>query len=169
MLISISRPGLWLSDFEFNFRGQCCKVWLHHQLVSETSQVVCSPFYLCFLITESHFSIVSRMLSNLPSQIQQEIEFIRPIVKERFAKMEEYGEEWDDKPVWQTLHYCIWSLPHHLAESQNDALMWLMSEAKGVERSVEGLARRLLLFNFASIHTTYLASGNIPSPPMQQS
>ena len=31
-----------------------------------------------------------------------------------------------------------------------------MSEAKGVERSLEGLARRLLLVNFASIHTTSL-------------
>ena len=46
-----------------------------------------------------HDSIVSRILSNLPSQIQQEIEFIRPMVQERFAKMEEYGEDWDDKPV----------------------------------------------------------------------
>jgi len=80
--------------------------------------------------------IVSRMLSNLPSQIRQEIEFIRPIVEERFAKMEEYGEDWDDKP--------------------NDLLMWLMSEAKGVERSLEGVARRLLLVNFASIHSTSL-------------
>ncbi|KAF8491193.1 cytochrome P450 [Russula emetica] len=69
--------------------------------------------------------IVSRMLSNLPSQIQQEIEFLRPMVEERFAKMEECGEDWDDKP--------------------NDMLMWLMSEAKGVERSLEGVARRLLL------------------------
>jgi hypothetical protein len=43
------------------------------------------------------------MISNLPSQIQQEIEFIRPIVEERFAKMDEYGEDWDDKPVRQTL------------------------------------------------------------------
>ncbi|KAF8489259.1 hypothetical protein F5888DRAFT_1951995 [Russula emetica] len=67
--------------------------------------------------------IVSRMLSNLPSRIQQEIEFIRPMVEERFAKMEEYGEAWDDKP--------------------NDALMWLMSEAKGVERSVEGIRKYL--------------------------
>jgi hypothetical protein len=33
-----------------------------------------------------------------------------------------------------------------------------MSEAKGVERSPEGLARRLLLVNFASIHTTSLVS-----------
>jgi hypothetical protein len=49
-------------------------------------------------IAESHISIVARMLSNLPSQIQQEIEFIKPMVEERFAKMEEYGEEWD-KPV----------------------------------------------------------------------
>ena len=98
MLISISRPGLWLSDSKFNFRGQCCKVRLHHQLVSETSQVVCNHLYPCFVIsTESRFSIVSRMLSNLPSKIQQEIEFIRPMVEERFAKMEEYGEDWDDK------------------------------------------------------------------------
>jgi len=76
---------------------------------------------------------VARMLSNLPSQVRQEIEFIRPMVEERFAKMEEFGEDWD-KP--------------------NDMLMWLMSEAKGVERSVEGLARRLLTVNFAAIHTT---------------
>ncbi|KAI0277137.1 cytochrome P450 [Russula aff. rugulosa BPL654] len=81
--------------------------------------------------------IVSRMLSNLPSQIRQEIEFIRPIVEERFAKMEEYGEDWDDKP--------------------NDMLMWLMSEAKGVEKSLEGVARRLLVVNFAAIHSTSLA------------
>ena len=44
--------------------------------------------------------------------------------------------------------------------------MWLMSEAKGVERSVEGLARRLLLVNFAAIHTTSQASENAGfSPP----
>ncbi|KAI0280024.1 cytochrome P450 [Russula aff. rugulosa BPL654] len=82
--------------------------------------------------------IASRMLSSIPSQIQQEIEFIRPMVQERFAKMEEYGEDWDDKP--------------------NDMLMWLMTEASGVERSVEGFARRLLVTNFAAIHTTSFAS-----------
>ncbi|KAF8488648.1 cytochrome P450 [Russula emetica] len=80
--------------------------------------------------------IVSRMLSNLPSQAQQQIELIRPMVKERLAKMEEYGEHWDDKP--------------------NDMLMWLMSEAKGVERSLEGWARRLLLVNVIGIHSTAL-------------
>ena len=43
------------------------------------------------------------MISNLSSQIQQQIEFIRPMVEERFAKMEEYGEDWDDKPVCRTI------------------------------------------------------------------
>ena len=51
------------------------------------------------------------MLSNLPSQIRQEIEFIRPIVEERFAKMEEYGEDWDEKPVCRTItSECLISL-----------------------------------------------------------
>ena len=39
------------------------------------------------------------MLSNLPSQIQQQIESTRLVFEERFAKMEEYGEQRDDKPV----------------------------------------------------------------------
>jgi cytochrome P450 len=85
--------------------------------------------------------IVARILSNLPSQIRQEMEFIRPMVEERFARMEEFGEDWDDKP--------------------NDMLMWLMSDATGVERSLEGLARRLLVVNFAGIHTTANTFTNI--------
>ena len=55
------------------------------------------------IIAETHFSIVSRLFSSIPSQIQQEIEFIRPVVEERFAKMEEYGDNWDDKPVCHIL------------------------------------------------------------------
>ena len=47
---------------------------------------------------------------------------------------------------------------HRAADSQNDMLMWLMSEAKGAERSLEGVARRLLFINFAAIHTTSSAS-----------
>ncbi len=43
--------------------------------------------------------IVARMLSNLPSQVRQEMEFIRPMVEERFARMEEFGDDWEDKPV----------------------------------------------------------------------
>jgi hypothetical protein len=62
---------------------------------------------------------------------------------------------------------CFLSL--HTDDPQNDMLMWFMSEAKGVERSVEGVARRLLLVNFASIHSTSVASHRLHSPPMMRS
>jgi hypothetical protein len=64
------------------------------------------------------------------------------------------------RPLYRVFHYT--------ADSQNDMLMWLMSEAKGVERSLEGVARRLLAINFVAIHTTSLASGDIPSPFIMQ-
>ena len=115
-------------------------------------------------VTDTHTSIVARMLSNLPSQIRQEIEFIRPMVEERFAKMKEFGEDWD-MPVCVSI--LPWSFSHYCVELQNDMLMWLMSEAKGVERSVEGLARRLLLVNFAAIHTTSQASSCTLLPASQ--
>ena len=51
----------------------------------------------------------------------------------------------------------------HTGDLQNDFLMWMMSEAKGVERSVEGLARRLLTINIAAITLTSLASDDISS------
>ena len=62
-----------------------------------------SLLYSCPIVTEAHFRIVSRMLSDLPYKIQQEIEYLRPIVEERFVKMEEYGDDWNDKPVCQTI------------------------------------------------------------------
>ena len=49
-----------------------------------------------------------------------------------------------------------------MTDSQNDLLMWLMNEAKKVEKSVEGLALRMLTINFSAIQTTSIAS--VPSP-----
>ena len=115
-----------------------------------------------FPVTKSRSSIVFRIVSNLSSKIQQQIEFIRPMVEERFAKMEEYGEDWDDKPVRQTIVSGISLVTISTADPQNDMLMWLMSEAKGVERSVEGIARRLLVVNLAAISSTSTASDDIP-------
>ena len=79
------------------------------------------------------------------------------MVEERFAKIEEFGENWDDKPVRAHISITYIHVIIH-AEKQNDMLMWLMSEAKGVERSLEGLARRLLEINFAAISSTFLVS-----------
>jgi len=85
--------------------------------------------------------VAARYFCNFPSQVRQMMAFIEPTVKERFRKMEELGDTWEDAP--------------------NDMLMWLMKEAKGVERSLEGLARRLLLVNFVSIETTSLSSTQV--------
>ncbi len=105
------------------------------------------------------------MLSNLPSQIQREIEHIRPVVEERIAKMEEYGEGWDDKPVCHT----IFPISNYTADPQNDMLMWFMNETQKADMSVESLARRMLLTNAVAVHTTSSARDGIPSPPMVQS
>jgi hypothetical protein len=94
------------------------------------------------------------MFSKFPSQVRQTREFIEPMVKERFAKMEELGETWEDAPVRNPVP--VEGSVVHEVRKQNDLLMWLMSEAKGVERSPEGLARRLLVLNLASIHSTSL-------------
>ncbi len=56
-----------------------------------------------------------------------------------------------------------------MADPQNDMLMWLMSETQKVNMFVEGLARRMLLTNFAAIHSTSSASDGILSPHMVQS
>ncbi|KAI0245471.1 cytochrome P450 [Lactifluus subvellereus] len=82
-------------------------------------------------------STAARVLCSIPSQVRRATELIGPLVEERLTKMEELGDAWNDAP--------------------NDMLMWLMSEAKGVEKSVEGLVRRMLIVNFASIHTTSFA------------
>jgi hypothetical protein len=52
------------------------------------------------------------------------------------------------------------SKSQYMADSKNDMVMRLMSEAKGVERSLEGWARRLLLVNVIGIHSTALASND---------
>ena len=88
------------------------------------------------------------------------MEFIRPIVEERSAKMKEFGENWDDAPVSQLVLFdfiFIYILMLFMG-AQSDMLMWLMSEAEGVERSLEAWARRLLMLNFASIHSTSMVS-----------
>jgi hypothetical protein len=56
------------------------------------------------------------------------------------------------------LYLSLYNYVIHTTGAQSDMLMWLMSEAKGVERSLEGWARRLLNLNFTSVQTTSLVS-----------
>jgi len=59
------------------------------------------------------------------------------MVEERSAKIEEFGDDWD-KPVCGPI---LTGISLIIRRNQTDMLMWLMSEAKGEERSLEGLAR----------------------------
>ncbi|KAI9511438.1 cytochrome P450 [Russula earlei] len=79
--------------------------------------------------------VVVRVISKLPSQFKLETEFLRPMFEERLAKMKDHSQgDWDDRP--------------------NDLLMWFMNEAKGIEKSLDAVIRRMLAVNFAAIHTT---------------
>jgi len=113
-----------------------CKNRDYYQLVMEFTGDALKVAAILNMCPKILKPIVVRMIANLPSKIRQMVEFIRPLVEERQKKMEEFGETWDDAP--------------------NDMLMWLMYEAKGVEKSPEGLARRLLMANMAALHTTSL-------------
>jgi hypothetical protein len=79
-----------------------CRDYDYQTLNSTFADNVVKFGMIISLFPKSLKPIVSRMISNIPSQIQKEIEFIRPMVEERFAKMKEYGDDWDDKPVCQT-------------------------------------------------------------------
>ena len=78
------------------------------------------------------------------------------MVEERFARMEESDGNWDDKPVRQSASLNANMIVN--AVKQNDYLMWLMNDAQGVERSLGGFARRMLVANFSGIFTTSLVS-----------
>jgi len=65
---------------------------------------------------------------------------LEPMITERFRMLEEYDNDWPDKP--------------------NDMLQWLMDEAHGEARSVRPLVLRLLSVNMAAIHTTSIAFTN---------
>jgi len=113
-----------------------CRDHDYQVLASSTTMNIVYSGIIISMFPKLFKPIVARIFYKHSSQVQQTMEFIRPIVEERFAKMEEFEENWDDAP--------------------NDTLMMLMKEAKGVERSLEGLARRLVAVNFASIFTTSL-------------
>lgn len=48
-----------------------------------------------------------------------------------------------------------------LPDAKNDMLMWLMEEAKGQEKDVWALVSRILVVNFAAIHTSSMVRRSI--------
>ncbi|KAI0654469.1 cytochrome P450 [Cubamyces menziesii] len=78
--------------------------------------------------------IVGRMVGNSKRNLKRAIPHLRPIIEERRRKMAEYGEDWSDKP--------------------NDMLQWILEEAVVRQTSDEAIVQRILLVNFAAIHTS---------------
>jgi len=86
-----------------------------------------------------HFIV--RFLRKVPAGINRAIKHLEPLIKERLAQVEKYGEDWPDKP--------------------NDAISWFLEVAKEPhQRTVESFAIRILLMNFAGIHTTSQSFSN---------
>ncbi|KAF8343233.1 cytochrome P450 [Amanita rubescens] len=80
-------------------------------------------------------SIVVYFLRKVPRGIQRGIKHLEPLIKERLEKEAQYGENWPGKP--------------------NDAISWLLEVGKKPhQRTIKGLTIRILLMNFAGIHTT---------------
>ncbi|KAJ6557762.1 cytochrome P450 [Mycena capillaripes] len=84
--------------------------------------------------------VVGRLLSTKNTANRQVLEFLGPLIRERLAKEDELGPDWPDKP--------------------NDLISWLMQDATPTDRTVSGIALRVLVVNMAAIHTSTMAFAN---------
>ena len=90
-----------LSQASLRHLGKSHEVGPYDRNGSETTQNVYSlsiPVHLDRL-DETITSIVAQVVSKIPFYTRQTMEFLRPLVEERFTKMENLGEKWDDAPV----------------------------------------------------------------------
>ncbi|KAG6885315.1 hypothetical protein C0993_003292 [Termitomyces sp. T159_Od127] len=78
--------------------------------------------------------LVGRYLSNAESYIERAVRHLRPIIQERLDNEAQYGKDWPGKP--------------------NDALSWLLDNGNERQRTVREVSIRILVINFAAIHTT---------------
>lgn len=81
--------------------------------------------------------LAARYLTKVPQSIAIVSKYLGPSIEERRRKIEEYGQDYPDKP--------------------NDLLSWLMEEATGDQLSVADLTNRVLTLNFAAIHTSSMS------------
>lgn len=84
-------------------------------------------------------TIVGKLVSTTRTQSKRVEKFIGPTILERIANDEKYGGDWD-KP--------------------NDLITWLLDMAPAENRNVEDITVKLMLINFAAIHTTSMTLAN---------
>ncbi|KAI8990629.1 cytochrome P450 [Trametes punicea] len=78
--------------------------------------------------------LVARLCTHVKTSFYKAIPHLKPLFQERRELMEKFGDDWTDKP--------------------NDMLQWIMDAAETRDNSDEAIARRVLLINFAAIHTS---------------
>ncbi|KAI0778805.1 cytochrome P450 [Trametes elegans] len=78
--------------------------------------------------------LVGRLSSSVRATLRRSIPHLKPELDRRRENMAKWGDEWPDKP--------------------NDLLQWIMDAAQTRDYSDEGIARRILIVNFAAIHTS---------------
>ncbi|KAJ3994525.1 cytochrome P450 [Lentinula boryana] len=87
--------------------------------------------------------IVRQFLTDVPTCLKRATKHLEPLIRERLRKEEEYGSsDWPDRP--------------------NDLISWLLDEAQGERRKdiIYNIVSRVLLINFAAIHTTSMTFTN---------
>ena len=64
----------------------------------------------CYHISNIKNRIAAQFFSEFPSQVRQTMGFLEPTVKERFEKMDELGNTWENAPVRSPVsievHFC---------------------------------------------------------------
>ena len=43
--------------------------------------------------------LAAKFLTDLPKSVDRGVKHLEPIIRERYAMMEKYGDDWSDKPV----------------------------------------------------------------------
>ncbi|KAF6749691.1 cytochrome P450 [Ephemerocybe angulata] len=84
--------------------------------------------------------LVGKTISKVKTAAKKVEKFIGPTINERLEKYERLGEDWEGKP--------------------NDLITWLLDLAPQENRNVEDITVKLMLINFAAIHTTSLTLAN---------
>ena len=49
--------------------------------------------------------IAGRFLTKVPASIDQGVRHLEPLIRERYAMLDKYGDEWEDKPVRPLIFY----------------------------------------------------------------
>ncbi|RPD64678.1 cytochrome P450 [Lentinus tigrinus ALCF2SS1-7] len=78
--------------------------------------------------------LVGFFVSQAKTSIRRAAQYLKPLVDEKTALMEQAGDDWEDKP--------------------NDMLQWIFDEAIHRKDPLWSVAERVLLVNFAAIHTS---------------